>query len=71
MRNTTGNPYPFVDNTDDDGMMELDMQPSGGSGTSAAASGDNTVQVTKYIEINEVVGLSGDVDTGTKAHHYD
>ncbi|KAI6510509.1 hypothetical protein MCOR03_003187 [Pyricularia oryzae] len=66
-----GNPYPFVDNSEDDDLVELNMQPVGGGVSSAASSGDNTVQVTRYMEINEVVELDGDSDAGTNGHHYD
>ncbi|KAI6366478.1 hypothetical protein MCOR25_005125 [Pyricularia grisea] len=65
------NPYSFVDNSDDDDLVELDMQPVGGSGSSATSSGNNTVQATRYIEINEVVEIDGDSDADTNGHQYD
>ncbi|TLD11879.1 hypothetical protein PspLS_11322 [Pyricularia sp. CBS 133598] len=66
-----GNPYSFVDNSEDDDLVELDMQPVGGGDSSATSSGENTVQVTRYVEINEVVELDGNSDAGTNGHQYD
>ncbi|TLS29255.1 hypothetical protein PpBr36_00025, partial [Pyricularia pennisetigena] len=65
-----GNEYSLLDNSEEDDLVELNMQPDGGGASSAASSGNDTVQVTKYIEINEVVELDGDSDAGTNGHQY-